>query len=195
MKRFVSAAAAFTLGVTSASAEDVDGRYAIKGVGQMSCATFNEALDAEREDAKAALIWLSGYLTGINASVPETFDVVSWQSEGMIAQALRNRCASSPEEPLAQAIAAMVETMKLDRISSSDEAVTIDVGERSRVLYRSVIRRMQSELSQIDEKIDESGVFDKRTENALRTFQRQSDLAATGFPDSITLFRLFNDQR
>ena len=172
-------------------AEDGDGRYAVKGAGLMTCATFNEELSKTYEKAQAALAWIAGYLTAVNASNEGTFDIVSWQSDGMIAQALTARCSANPDEPLAQVTAAMVATMQTDKITAEERPVSIKVGRRERVLYPSVIVRMQEALVSEQNDVKASGSFDEATKDALRAFQREQSLAVTGFPDSITLFRLF----
>ncbi|MEM1380841.1 MAG: peptidoglycan-binding domain-containing protein [Pseudomonadota bacterium] len=178
--------------VTTASAEDTEGRYAVKGSGQMPCAEFTRALADRTEAATQALSWLAGYLTAINASEDATFDIVSWQSEGMIAQALDARCKANPDEPLAKAVEAMVAIMRPDRIAIQETPIEVKLGQRKRVLYPSVITRMQSALKTAGADVDVNGEFDEATERALRDFQRNASLAATGFPDSITLFRLLN---
>ncbi|MEO1041145.1 MAG: peptidoglycan-binding domain-containing protein [Pseudomonadota bacterium] len=179
----------------AAWAKDVDGHYAVKGTGQMTCAAFNTALSDQSPDAKAALNWVAGYLTAVNATTTETFDIVSWQSEGMITRTLSVRCASVPNMPLARAVSDMVGMMIPDRISSNDELVTITVATRSRTIYRSVIRRMQKKLERLEEDVDASGEFDAITQETLRRYQASVGIAETGFPDSVTLLKLFSDER
>lgn len=175
----------------AASAEDAQGRYAVKGMGQMPCSSFTDELEAQSEEARRALAWIAGYLTAINAESDRTFDIVSWQSEGMIARALDARCRSNPGEPLAAAVEAMVATMRGDRITEEDELTTVRAAGRERVLYGSVIRRLQASLEARGEDVVVSGRFDDATRGGLRRFQRDEGLAVTGFPDSLTLFRLF----
>lgn len=190
--------AAFSLSVavlgllSTATAETASGRYAVKGIGLMSCADFTSEMARQTPKAKEALAWLAGYLTAVNASEDETFDIVSWQSEGMIAQALDARCKAKADEPLAGAIEAMVSTMRPDRVVDEDKLVEIRVGQRQRLLYTSVLRRMQTRLRERGAAVDVTGEYDEPTRQALRVFQRQSKLADSGYPDSITLFRLFN---
>jgi len=178
--------------LSTAAAETASGRYAVKGIGLMSCEDFTSEMARQTPQAKEVLAWLAGYLTATNASEDETFDIVSWQSEGMIAQALETRCLANAKEPVAQAIEAMVATMRPDRITDEDRLVTIRVGSRERFLYSSVIRRAQLMLNKRKAGLTVNGTFDDETRRALRDFQRDAELADTGFPDSITLFRLFN---
>ncbi|MEM9840863.1 MAG: peptidoglycan-binding domain-containing protein, partial [Pseudomonadota bacterium] len=175
--------------------EDAAGRYAVKGAGLMPCATFTKEIAAQSDKASNALAWIAGYLTATNANAPGTFDIVSWQSEGMVAQALNARCNANPEEPLAQAIAAMVATMQPDAISAEERPVMVKVGRRERALYPSVVTRMQKALAANNEGLSVTGSFDESTEEALRAFQKEAKLVVTGFPDSITLYRLFESAK
>ena len=192
--RRLAALASLSVLLTQGWAGDNEGRYAVKGVGLMSCQTFADGLENQSSEARDALMWLAGYLTAINASSGETFDIVSWQSEGMIAQALSAACGNQPDQPLAQAVAAMVETMRPDRVSSEDILVEIRVGEQSRMLYQSVLRRIQDALSETDEAVEPTGTFDDVTEASLRSFQARAGLAVTGFPDSMTVYNLLHVQ-
>lgn len=191
MRRLALGAALALLAPGIASAGDAGGKYAVKGVGLMPCATFTAALAEQAPEAKDALTWLAGYLTAINAAEEGTFDIVSWQSEGLIAQALSGRCAANPDEPLAQAVAAMVATMTPDRVAREDRLVTVKTAERERLLYASVIERMNLRLIEQGASLQTSGSFTDESRAALRSFQRTKGLAVTGFPDAVTLATLF----
>ncbi len=174
-----------------AHAEDTEGRFAAKGAGAASCTEFASAFEARDETAKDMLLWVAGYLTAANRFLPETYDIVSWQTDGLIATSLASWCERNPQARLYDAVGAMVEELSGDRVRERDETVRISVGERERELYVSVLRRVQERLAEEGYDVRQSGRFDAATRTAIRRYQGAVGLAATGFPDSLTLARLF----
>jgi peptidoglycan hydrolase-like protein with peptidoglycan-binding domain len=69
--------------------------------------------------------------------------------------------------------------------------VRITSGETTILVYEETLRRVQKQLA--DRKLYNSridGKFGDGTRRALEAFQKAENIAATGLPDQLTLFRL-----
>lgn len=178
-------------GPEPAPAADADGRFMVKGGGAAACDVFVESQKSKNDQFISFAGWVEGYLTYLNQREASTFDVAPWQSTELILAAVAGRCRRDPSASFHQAVYQVTADMRASRLQSRSELVTATVGEQSVVLYRAVVERIQTRLGQrglFDG--DPTGEFDAATAAALRAFQAERDLPATGLPDQLTLANL-----
>ncbi len=184
-------AGALLLHAAALPAADDAGRFAMKGAGFLPCSVFT----AEREKRSNVYYliggWVEGYIAAHNRYVPDTYDVLSFESLELLLTVMQSHCASNPDDRLHAVLAAMLARLAPDRLRKETTRVQITDDERTANLYRETIRRMQAELARrglYHDAVD--GRFTDATRSALIAFQHDSDLDATGFPDQTTLWRL-----
>lgn len=187
----IFATSALVAGVGQSALADDEGRYAVKGAGAATCATFARELNEQSTEARLMLSWVAGYLSAYNRLSPETFDMVSWQSDGLMATSLQTYCAQNPEDPLHAVVEAMMIELKDSRVQTKSELIDIEVGNRKRTMYQSVLIRMQEQLKAEGHTLDVTGAFDKETRSAISGYQSKIGYRATGYPDGATLTKLF----
>jgi hypothetical protein len=173
-------------------AADRAGNFAVKGVGQASCQDFINASRARRQEAGAMLHWLAGYLAAANQYEADTYDLLSWQNDAYLAQALAGYCIANPKTPFAGAAVQLVRSLRATRLRTSTPLRTIAVpGQAAIRIPGEVVRRAKAELrarkffaGAIDDQVDPAFL------QALGQFQAANRLPATSLPDQRTLFAL-----
>ncbi|MEE4211767.1 MAG: peptidoglycan-binding domain-containing protein [Parvularcula sp.] len=190
-KRAALGAAALPLAFAAAEAGDAEGRYAVKGAGLVPCNVFLQAVQQQSPEAALVMSWFSGYISAANMAIDGTYDLVSWQDDAILANALASACSQMPDQPIAAAVSRLVPSFAQERLTSAEQLKQITVGERRTVMYPSVIRRMQQRLKDSGQQITVDGDFGPGSQNALKAFQTANGIEATGFPDPRTLVALF----
>lgn len=188
--RILVTAIVLAWGVTAAAA-DVDGNFVIKGAGTATCATLREAKSARDSRYASIAGWLDGYLTAQNELRDATFDLAPWQQTELLLAALARWCEARPQDTLHTATFRLVETLQSTRLVERSATVEVGDDERRVVVYQAIWERVQQRLKLrgfLDG--DLSGVADHRTRDALRAFQTERALPATGLPDLQTLAQL-----
>jgi hypothetical protein len=194
--RLGAAAAGLLLGLAAASpaaAADAQGQFAVKGVGQATCADFNRALAARSPTLSAMLSWVAGYLTAANRYEPGTYDLIAWQDELYLVGTIRGFCEKNPDKPLAFMTRAMIRSLGPGRISAASPVVSVAIAGREQKLYASVVESAKRRLARAGlyrGRVD--GQADAGFITAITAFQRAEKLPTTGLPDQETLFRLFS---
>lgn len=100
-------AVALLVASASAPAIDVDGNYAVWGVGQASCHQFDKAYAAAELDAYKA--YLAGYLTAYNALVKDVFQVTGRNSATDNLAAIHAHCAGNPMDSFERGIQSLIQ--------------------------------------------------------------------------------------
>ncbi|MDT7934862.1 MAG: peptidoglycan-binding domain-containing protein [Sphingomonadaceae bacterium] len=184
---------ALGLGAAPARAADAQGQFAVKGVGQASCADFNRALAARSPALSPMLSWVAGYLTAANRYEPATYDLIAWQDELYLVNSIGGFCAKNPQASLAFMTRAMIRSLGPGRISAASPVVSVAIAGREQKLYATVVDSAKRRLARaglyrgpIDGRADAGFIA------AITAFQRAESLPATGLPDQETLFRLFS---
>ncbi|QQS14836.1 MAG: hypothetical protein IPK81_12205 [Rhodospirillales bacterium] len=103
MKRLLAIATASLLAAT-AQAADPNGRFHIVGAGTVTCQRFLTADDQEKRYVET---WWAGYITAINRTTPETYNMTAGASADQVNAMLREHCAANPEALLAVAVHAV----------------------------------------------------------------------------------------
>lgn len=191
-----AALALWVLAVEPAGARDKDGAFAVKGVGNETCAALLEAFKDKKPGVEAYVNWLEGFLTGLNDATPSTYDTAPWQSPIILFELTARFCDQNREARLIQAAKAVEQVIRPFRLAQRSPVVDIKVGERTMRHYQDTIRRAQEILIKaglLTGKAD--GAWGPRTQQAFEAYQERSGLKRTGVPDQETLFKLFFESR
>jgi hypothetical protein len=101
--------------VSAATARDMDGQYAVFGVGGEDCATFLVARDRAGEVERWYHHWLAGYLSAVNNAGASIYNILGEKSMADILDWLEGYCAANPNSNFANAVADMVGILYADR--------------------------------------------------------------------------------
>lgn len=178
------------------SARDKDGSFAVKGVGNESCAALLQAFKEKKPGVEAYINWLEGFLTGLNDATPQTYDTAPWQSPVILFELTARYCDQNREARLIQAAKAVELVLRPYRLAQRSPVVEINVGERTIRHYQDTIRRAQEILIKnglLTGRAD--GAWGPKTQQAFEAYQERSGLKKTGVPDQETLFKLFFEAR
>ncbi len=185
------AAALLGLAAGAGRAAAPDGSFAIRGIGAGTCDELVKAVDARSPEVAWFAHWLDGYITAVNRYRADTFDVAPWPSTRLLLMLVDAHCRGNRDQPLYEVVHQLVVLLGTQRLVDRSEPVEIRVGERRRMLYRAVVRRLQQAL--IDRRLlagRADGVFGPKTRAAVAAFQKEIGFEATGFPDDETLYKL-----
>ena len=179
--------------VPPAHAADADGHFAIKGLGLQSCADYLAAREAQSPQYHQFGGWMNGYLSASNRYEDDTFDLVPWQSTGMLAAWLASVCEENRDAQFVRVVALLVNALGEERLRARSAVVEYETDEGTDYVYAEVLRRAQQRLADAGLYAGPiNGALDSATKDALRRFQAERDLAATGLPDQRTLAMLFD---
>lgn len=188
----LTVAAMLTAVSPAAPAADANGDFATLGGGSVSCAQFLKVRAVKSNEYFLLGGWVDGYLTARNEFDPDTYALTPWQSLEFLAGSLANWCKQNPDKPFLQAVASMAAALKPQRLTGKSERVQITVGGVRQDFFVETIRRIQQALAKagfFSGAVD--GKFGRDTSVALRDFQAKYGISVSGFPDQLTLFRLF----
>ena len=173
-------------------AADEDGRFGIRGAGLLPCQHYLVERQQRSEVYRLVAGWIDGYITATNQHMTGTFDVASFESTELLTALLNEHCKANPDKVLFAVLEPLVVQLNKNRIASAQTKVQIAVGERSISVYPIVLKRIQQTLRESGfYQGQPTGHWDSDTQAALGLYQSSIDLEATGFPDQLTLWKLF----
>jgi len=185
-------ATALTLAGGTADAADAEGHFGIKGIGASACAEYVQAAGAGSPLVGRYLGWANGYLTRLNQTDPDTFDILPWQSTRMLYVLLGDYCQQHPDKSFGTAVYALTKALQTQRLSHESGVRQYTNDNGSVFLYEEVLRRAQKRLNEATGAgIAINGNLDDATTEALEKFQQANQLQASGLPDEPTLQLLF----
>jgi hypothetical protein len=170
---------------------DAEGHYAVKGVGNTTCAGFLEARAALSPRYQMYGGWIDGFLSAANLYESDTFDIVAWQNTDLLASLVASRCEPQPDVPFHLAVSRTMQGLFAQRVRSRSDVVGFagDDGGRGVALYRTVVERMGERLRSLGY-VASADVPTEALQAALRAFQADRQLPVTGLPDQVTLLYL-----
>ena len=174
------------------NAADADGRFTVKGAGATACSRFTDAVQSKDAELISFAGWMEGYLSAMNRYEDRVFDIAGWRGTEVMLAALAGYCAANPETGFHEAVAKMAAQMRPAAVTRQTPTVTVDNGDGATVsVHRDTIRRLQSQLALrglYDGAAD--GEWSDAVAAALRIFQEEKQVPATGLPDQFTLVHL-----
>ena len=185
-------AATLLLSSITATAADPNGRFGIKGIGASACAEYLQAANAGSPWVGRYLGWVNGYLTRLNQTDAQTFDILPWQSTRMLYVLLGDYCRQNPDRSFGTAVYALTKALQTQRLTRESEVRQYTNDNGSIFLYEEVLRLAQKRLNEVaGSGIAVNGNLDDATTEALEKFQQANELLANGLPDEPTLQLLF----
>lgn len=181
----------FVFIAVDAMAADSKGLFMVKGGGSASCTQFLNAQAKGNNEYISLAGWLDGYLTHLNQSQDNTFDMAPWQDTHLLLAAIGSWCKKNPDKTFHQAAFQITASLHPTRLPEKSELITAQHKGQSVVLYREILIRVQKKLSArgfLD--AEATGNFDQATIKALEGFQKDKNIPVTGLPDQVTLANL-----
>jgi hypothetical protein len=180
------------LSTTVALAADSAGTFAVKGAGLSQCSKFVAVAKSEDQAALSNYVgWIAGFITASNQHSSETFDLAPWQSIRTLTLALVNHCDRNADMRFGEAVVRMAASLQTTRLREKSELLPIEHEGRKHYVYKETVRRMQVRLQTLGlygGALD--GQFSEATMLALKKFQTEKEITASGFPDQKTMFEL-----
>ncbi|MBI1386675.1 MAG: hypothetical protein GC150_17360 [Rhizobiales bacterium] len=197
--------------VQPAAAVDAQGGYAARGTpAVMRCADLTRLLQpaapaqpgvqgtpALNPAARAAQIgafmaWVDGVLTGVNMSLPNTFDISPYRGASIVQALVVQRCAANPTLFVHQAVLQAVNALGPFRSQSDSPVVAISVNGNNLAIREDTLRQVQQALMTRGflRAGRPDGRFTVSTRAALKRFQEAQRLPLSELPDPETLQRL-----
>jgi hypothetical protein len=96
-------------------ARDMDGQYAVFGVGGENCAAYLVARDRAGDIERWYHDWLAGYLSAVNNAGESTYNILGDKSLADILDWLEGYCAANPNSNFSNAVADLVGILYPDR--------------------------------------------------------------------------------
>src|SRR5262245_20659995 len=147
---------AFLLGLSflagaapAALAADARDRFQAHGLGRLTRKRAIEVCDAKKEECQLVVpTWFEGYLTGFNALYQDTYDILSWQPAGPLADFTLKVCAKNPDRPMLEVANALIRDLLVpNRIRAQEDRTRVGDGANAMALYRESIRDIQQRLA------------------------------------------------
>lgn len=176
----------------TAGAADPYGQYGVRGAALVPCSIYERERQAESEVYRVIASWMDGYITAINQHVDDTYDVASFESTELLAAVVSEHCKKNPDAAVFAVVKSLLEQFAENRLRRSSKKVEVAVGEYRVMLYEEVLERIQQRLADAGHyqgRLD--GIYDAEMQASMRAFQESIELEPTGFPDQLTLYRLF----
>jgi len=139
--------------------------------------------------------WMDGYITAISQHVPDTYDAASFESTELITALVSESCKKNPQTSVFVVVNSLMELIAVNRLQKKSQKIDIAIGEYNVLLYKEVVRRIKEKLLEAGYYNGEvNEMFDADAEKAMQAYQESIEFEPTGFPDQLTLYRLFYDE-
>ena len=178
----------------AALAADADGRFKIDGVGSLKCDRLVAAMNGDDATLLAAFAsWTEGFVTGVNAFQPDTFDVTPWQTTPVVLQKMKVFCQANPDTVYIDGLGKLIAVLKPARQTVSADLVQLRHADRAVTLPSTVLAEVRTVLEQslATPLATPPGGFDDAFSTALIGYQSAHALPETGLPDQATLNAMF----
>lgn len=102
---------ALLLSCNGAQARDVNGHYAVFGVGHGSCADYLNARDRGGADETRYIDWVAGHVSAYNLLLVNTYDMLGELTPFTLFAQLDTHCRRHREQAFVQALAEQMENL------------------------------------------------------------------------------------
>lgn len=171
---------------------DSNGLYGIRGAGLVTCSIYNQEREIQSQVYHMLASWMDGYITATNQHSKDTYDIASFESTEFLAALVHEHCKMHPETIVFSIVSSLTRQFSKNKLDSPSKKIEIVIGDRHVLLYQEVIVRMLKKLSQLGFYQGEFKTeFNLSVQKAIQAYQTSINFKATGFPDQLTLWRLF----
>ncbi len=168
---------------SSSVAKDVDGSFAIKGVGALSCNDFIKAASEDAPILQQYAGYLSGYMSAYNELEKNTFDLLPWQQLDTVMLLMLQGCRQTPDSTVAGAVSRIAQYFSANAVSKNTKKVEIKGKGPSVYFYPAVIEQIKNAL--IEQGYDTKNLWD-----AMYQFQQDRKLTGRHPFEQIILMKL-----
>ncbi len=176
-----------------------DGRFAIKGLAARACSEMVREFEGSTPNTPMYGGWIYGYLTAMNQTTPDTFDLAPWQDLETLTNYVIVYCRGNPTVTFGQAVFRMSDALRPARLASPSSLVSISLRGKTYLMYEAVLERLIEALEKggfLKASLrPKPAAFTPDVARALRVFQAKHKLEQTGLPDQRTLHELFIEPR
>ncbi len=170
---------------------DAKGDFAVHGIGTQSCKDFAETIAKDANSAALAESWIMGYLSAVNRTALQTFDAVPGIDAAALSQIVANICLQHPDAKVEVAVDGVLRSLSAARVKTTSPLVAARSGTASVTTYLSVVKAVEQRL--VDEgylKVLPGGKYSSNIDVALKAYQTDHKLTASGLPDAATVVQL-----
>lgn len=179
-----------------ALAADEDGNFAVKGAGRLSCEQYLKIRAEKSRDYYITGGWIEGYVSGVNALQPKTYDATPWQTTELVLGLLARACEKNKEERITNLVNKYLSEVVNVRARTKTELLSVQSDGKGLLIYQEVLSMAQRRLEELGfEPGKTDGTPDARTLTALRAYQTKKGIKVTSLPDQLTLLNLFFAER
>ena len=100
----------------TAHAKDLDGEYAVFGIGSNSCASF-QTVKRTGQGMTEYVVWTEAYLSAFNLIVPSTYNIAGESNFTQMMNWLGDYCRDNPNELYVNAVAALTVALYPSRLN------------------------------------------------------------------------------
>lgn len=184
------------VGTNEASSADIEGDFAVRGVGGLACSDTISLLQEQDEPKRQQTVlsfvnWTAGYLSYVNRSTDGVFDVSPIVDGSDLLQLIVNQCGLNEDQLFESVAFDVFSALAQAAVVKSSELVSVE-GENQSAKYRKeTIVAVQASL--VEKGFLEGppdGVVGPETVGATTRFQESEGLPATGFLDLATVIRV-----
>lgn len=172
----------------SAVAKDVNGAFAIKGVGALSCNDFIEAASADEPILQQYAGYVSGYISAYNELENNVFDVLPWQQLDTVMLLLLQGCKQTPSSTVGGAVSRITQYFSPNLVHKNAEKIEIKGQEHSVYFYPIVVEKMKDALIEQGYKSDDLW-------SAMYQFQQDKKLHGKHPFEQLILMKLLYGQK
>jgi hypothetical protein len=165
--------------------------YVIKGVGAALCRNYTQAVNEKDEQRFIFGGFLQGYITGLNESLSNVFDITPWQNDRTLGLILYKYCVENPTQQFVFAVGRVLISFNTDVLTQPSPLKPVDNVQPIILLRESVMQQIIERLNRLGYGNLAGNTISKNVQVALKAFQEKEGLEASGVPDQETLLRLF----
>jgi hypothetical protein len=164
-------------------AKDPSGNFTVKGVGVFDCNAYLVAAKSDGQELAQYAGYLTGYVSAYNEHVPDTFELLPWQTVETLMKLMLRRCAQRPEANFGTTVTEMAHYFQRHKLTHLSEQVQI--GESPLKVYPPV-------LKDIEKALERRGYATGDVAASLAKFQRDENLPPSDEIDQLTFLLLLH---
>ena len=161
--------------------KDRDGNFTVKGVGVLDCNAYLSAANTGGQELAQYAGYLTGYISAYNEHVPDTFDLLPWQTVETLMKLMLRRCTQVPSANFGAAVTEMANYFSDRKLTAMSGRVRIGTSEL--VVYPPVLADIKAALAR-------RGYSTEDLETSLIQFQRDENLSQSDGISQQVLLRL-----
>lgn len=174
--------------VASANGSDENGKFAVKGIGVLTCNEFLDAKDNKQSSYLQFGGWIEGYISASNKALPSSYDVAPWHTTETIATIVYTACKKAPEANFAGVVDAIVSRLSISPLKKQSQSITLSHGKYSLSLPEAILTQVKQRLIKLN--FMNNDASEEELKAALANYQKSKGLTVTSLPDQYTLWNL-----